>query len=280
MNERNRSTGWQHAKISGHVNEESIASLIASDLQVQKRILTCSHLENETIESVSSGGIYEVNVSSVLGNKTKSKTDIRVLLSNKKVINVSLKKSPGGQVYLIGVDRFISGFEKQYNRTIPENVKKAISLFWGTSIETKNIINTTSTDYKKYETKKHRIVASTLSKLNKNYHSDLLIWFGENIEEVFDFCFSRGLARNIEDWAHIVWYKNQLNENSIDIMFNIKDTSKALPQSSEYGRKGGGTTIQLPFGFVQWHSPRKIVPGEMQFHHSFEKLLSLSNEKY
>ena len=38
-----------------------------------------------------------------------------------------------------------------------------------------------------------------------------------------------------------------------------------------YGNNNGGTTIQLPFGFVQWHK------GQMQFHHSYEKIRNLLN---
>lgn len=36
-----------------------------------------------------------------------------------------------------------------------------------------------------------------------------------------------------------------------------------------YGYKNGGTTIQLPFGFVQWHQ------SSMQFHHSFDKIRNI-----
>ena len=54
--------------------------------------------------------------------------------------------------------------------------------------------------------------------------------------------------------------------------------SNKLKNESEYGNKTGGSTIQLPFGMVQWHSPTKKIPGDMQFHHSYEKIMELLNE--
>lgn len=37
-------------------------------------------------------------------------------------------------------------------------------------------------------------------------------------------------------------------------------------------REIGGTTIQMAFGFVQWHSPQKTIPGCIQFHHNYNKI--------
>lgn len=51
---------------------------------------------------------------------------------------------------------------------------------------------------------------------------------------------------------------------------------KQIPKNAKYGTKNGGSTIQLPFGFVQWHSPRKVIPGNLQFHHSYDKMIELS----
>ena len=53
----------------------------------------------------------------------------------------------------------------------------------------------------------------------------------------------------------------------------------AANQNTFYGKVGGGTTIQLPFGFVQWHSPTKKIPGDMQFHHGYEKIKELVDKK-
>jgi hypothetical protein len=109
----------------------------------------------------------------------------------------------------------------------------------------------------------------------------LLEWFKLNTYELFDFCFSRGLAENEDDFANVIWYINELKENNVDEMFLIDDLSKYFAQeahtATEYGNRFGGTTIQLAFGFVQWHSPRKVIPGEIQFHHNFSKILKSKN---
>ena len=191
------------------------------------------------------------------------------------IVNVSIKKDEGGQVFLISINRFIEGFEKQYKIKISEDVKRAISLYFGSAIDTIDIIEKYGKDNTKLEIRKHRLVAETLKAYNKELYECLLNWTNMNISNIFDFCFSRGLARNSEDWADIVWYKNLVGENKFDEMIYLADINKKIPATSTYGTKNGGSTIQLPFGFVQWHSPRRVIPGNIQFHHSFEKMLKL-----
>ncbi len=221
------------------------------------------------------GGLKETDVDCVLGGKTKSKTDMHLFLKDNSSINISIKKSAGGQVFLIGVNRFIEGFEKQFKKAIPVNVKRAISLYWGTASDTKTIAEEYGGANKAYELRKHRIVKETLDRYDSSLSKALIDWFNDSILEIFDFCFSMGLATNESDWANVIWYRNELAENDMDDLYYIEDIKKKLTQTAEYGNKTGGSTIQLPFGFVQWHSPRKIIPGCMQFHHSYEKIKKL-----
>ncbi len=271
---RNRATGWQHAKLSGHENERLIADFTRQDKPTQERLLRAANLTGCEIIDVEYGGLYETNVVSVFGDKTKSKTDMRVYLSNGKHLNVSIKKDIGGQVFLIGIDRFIRGFEAQYHKTIPEDVKYAISLYFGSAENTLEIIHACGSDNIYLEIRKHRLVAETLRAYDNNLHAVLLQWFNDNIIELFDFCFAKGLAQNPEDWAHIVWYKNMIGENQLDTIIYLPDIVNMIPKTAVYGMRNGGSTIQLPFGFVQWHSPRKIIPGNIQFHHSYEKVIA------
>ena len=274
---RNRSEGWQHAKITGHENEAKIAELTMNNSVVQKKILKCAHLDPSevSIEKIDFGGLCESDVDCILdGAKTKSKTDMWLFLSNGKRLNVSIKKDTGGQVFLIGIDRFIDGFELQYNKKIPENVKRAISLYFGSAKDTIDIIENFGVE-KDLEKRKHRLVAETLMAYDSRLSKALLNWVNNNMYELFDFCFARGLAKNEEDWAQIVWYKNLVGENSFDTLLYLPDM-KQIPKNAEYGTRNGGSTIQLPFGFVQWHSPRKVIPGNLQFHHSYDKMIELS----
>lgn len=278
MTKRNRSEGWTHAKHTGHENEKKIAELVKNNPQIQKRLLSCAHLdENITIKEIKYGGICESDVDCIIGDeKTKSKTDMWLLLSNGERLNISIKKSLQGQVFLIGIDRFIEGFEKQYKKNIPDEVKRGISLYFGSAEDTIEIVNGYGSKYKSLETRKHRLVAKTLKSYDESLATNLIKWFNDNITDLFNYCFSRGLAKNKEDWAEIVWYKNTVGENSFDRLFFLPDI-KFVPGSATYGDKNGGSTIQLPFGFVQWHSPRKKIPGDLQFHHQYKKLLELNS---
>lgn len=275
MDKRNRAEGWKHAKLSGHENEALVEALTEHDSELQERILNCANKGGIRIKKIDVGGLRETDVDCVLGGKTKSKTDMHVYLFDETSINISIKKSAGGQVFLIGVDRFIKGFEAQFNKKIPENVKRAISLYWGTAEDTREIAETFGGSNKAYEIRKNRLVKDTMDKYDASLSKLLLDWFNDNITEIFDFCFAKGLAANESDWATVIWYKNELAENDMDDLYYIEDIKSKLKKTAEYGNRTGGSTIQLPFGFVQWHSPQKTIPGCMQFHHSYEKIKQL-----
>lgn len=93
---RNRSQGWQYAKITGHTNEKMIAADVKTNTELQKRLLHAAHKDNENISSVEYGGLNEKDVPCVLGGLTKSKSDMKILLTNGESIGVSIKKSFGG----------------------------------------------------------------------------------------------------------------------------------------------------------------------------------------
>ena len=275
MSERNRADGWKHAKLSGHKNEELIESNTESDSALQERILSCSKKTGSKVTGIDFGGLKETDVPCVLGGKTKSKTDMHVYLEDGSSINLSIKKSDHGQVFLIGVDRFMKGFETQFNKIIPVDVKRAISLYWGTASDTRTIAENYGTKNKAYEIRKHRLVQKTLERYDARLSEALLDWFNDNIADIFDFCFATGLAANESDWATVIWYRNELKENDLDELFYVNDVKAKLTKTAEYGTKTGGSTIQLPFGFVQWHSPTKVIPGCMQFHHDYWKIKKL-----
>lgn len=275
MEHRDRAQGWKHAKLSGHENERLIAELTKNDINIQERLLRCAHITDATVERVEFGGLCETDVDCVLGGKTKSKTDMWLLLSNGRKLNVSIKKDEDGQVFLVGIERFLRGFALQYHKDVPDLVKRAISLYFGSAVDTLEVINNYGNSNKQLEIRKHRVVAETLKAYDEELYQLLLNWINDNMAELFDFCFAKGLVENPEDWAHIVWYKNMVGENQFDTMICLEDFKSKIPRTAEYGKRNGGSTIQLPFGFVQWHSPRKIIPGNIQFHHSYKKIKDL-----
>ena len=69
-----------------------------------------------------------------------------------------------------------------------------------------------------------------------------------------------------------------VGDNQLDHIFLISDLSEKINAKRNeiaYGMRNGGTTIQLPFGFVQWHGPRGMIPGKIQFHHQYDKIKKL-----
>lgn len=279
VNTRDRATGWQHAKLSGHLNEADVESLFsdASFCDVFSK-----RLGIKKIKSASVGGLCETDVVSVFGDKTKSKTDLQLTLEDNSVVNISIKKSCSGQVYLIGVDRFIGGYELQFNEAIPDNIKDLLYLYFYGNIKTDSLLKNPSitsgqsSKLIEYQKKHNRLVWESLYKMDKKAADCLLNWFKDNIDKIADFCFSKGLAKDSSNWAQYVWYINLIGEDNVDTIFSIDDIKQTVIKHKDLvfpNKVNGGSTTQLPFGFVQWHQ------NKMQFHHIFEKLKGITSKR-
>jgi len=272
--ERNRSEGWKHAKISGHDNEEILKKLLLSDNAYAQTFI--HKFKKNSIKTISASGLKEHGIESVLNDSTKAKADISIEWNDDKKTLISIKKSRSGQVFLIKTSRFIDGFEKQYNRSISKDVKKALMLFFGEDEETIKIINNRdSHKNKQYELRKSRLTFESLTLYNLELANLLILWLKENIMEITDYCFAKGLVKNKDNWAEFIWYKNLIGEDDFDEIIQIEKLSKKCYENKQFiepGKQGGGTTIQLPFGFVQWHQ------SSMQFHHNYEKIISIMNK--
>ncbi len=275
---RDRSSGWQYAKLSGHENEADVERLF-QDLEF--RNCFSRRLGIGAIKSATVGGLNETDVRSVLGDKTKSKTDLTLSLEDGGHVNISIKKSWGGQVYLIGVERFIDGFEKQFGEIIPADIKDLLSLYFYGNPKTEyllsnpTVVANQSAGLIQYQKRHKRLVWASLFNLNESAAESLLNWIKSNIDKIAEYCFSRGLAANKEDWADYVWYVNLLGEDDVDEIYSVEEIKKAVKQHPELvfpSSLNGGSTTQLPFGFVQWHQ------AKMQFHHSLEKLSEIIDQ--
>lgn len=277
MEHRDRATGWQHAKLSGHKNEDMVKELLDTDEDFQQHFLNRVDRANETIRKTSIGGLHETNVPSVNGNKTKSKTDLKVYLSSNELINVSIKKSLGGQVYFVRAGLFINTFEQQFNTKIPVSVQRAINLFWAAADDAVEIIEefADKSNKKNFDLQiRHKSLnATTLKNYDENLHLDLLDWFADNAYKLAKLSFSMGAVLDRSDWSDFIWYINLLGENNMDDIFYIEDICNAVQrvarEETYFSSTNGGTTIQLPFGFVQWHQ------GQLQFHHNYDKLCTI-----
>ncbi|MFW5887775.1 MAG: hypothetical protein ACOCUH_03150 [Bacteriovoracia bacterium] len=278
---RNRKEGWQHAKLSGHDNEDLILSQLEcldSRNQLLENLRSRLGKNLQQVKKLTHSGIKEVGVPCIIGGLTKGKTDLSIEWSDNSKSRISIKKSLGGQVYLISTSRFINGFSRHFKEVEPE-IQKALMLYFGEDKETLEILNRTATFNqitRNYELKKRRLTFESLKSHNKNMAEGMIQWFKDNIDKIVLFCFSRGLVEDKECWADYIWYKNLLKENNIDEIVSIlqlaQNCKKTAVNNTMPGARNGGSTIQLPFGFVQWHQ------GKMQFHHSYEKITKLTKQ--
>lgn len=280
--QRDRAEGWKHAKLSGHKNEDLVKKSIDEDKGFASRLLLRLGNSDKIIKETSIGGLHETKVESIIPGtrKTKSKTDLKIFYTDGSYNNISIKKSLGGQVYFVRAGLFFECYERHFNQTIPTNVKRAISLFWAAADDATELI-------KKYADKskvgdydlqiRHASLnAETLRNFDITLYNDMLQWFKDNAYEIAFLAFASGAAKNKSEWSEYVWYINRLDENNIDDIFEIEQICQAASNCADtetyYGDSNGGTTIQLPFGFVQWHQ------RQMQFHHSYDKVRSLATK--
>lgn len=278
MENRDRASGWKHAKLSGHKNEDLVKNLLDHNQEYSNNLLCRLGLSGEAVKETSIGGLHETNVPSVSGRrKTKSKTDLKLFLQSGKEINISIKKSLDGQVYFVSAGIFMETFEAQFKKSIPSSVKRAINLFWAAADDAIPIIKQYAdrSNAKTYDLQIHHasLNATTLKNYDESLYHDLLNWFTENAYELTALSFAMGAVRDQDEWSDYVWYINLLEENDVDALFSIdavcNAAAKVASERTCYGSKNGSTTIQLPFGFVQWHQKK------LQFHHNYDKLCEL-----
>lgn len=279
MEHRDRASGWKHAKLSGHKNEELLKNFLDEDKKYRKEFLKRINCKDKKVKNITIGGLHETDVENIIpgARKTKSKTDMKIFYDDNTQTNISIKKSLSGQVYFVRAEIFIECFEKHFDKQIPEDVKRAIKLFWASADDALDIIE----KYKRYDNEKNyklqvkhkSLNANILKVYDKNLYEALLKWFIENAYEVAFLSFASGAAKNADEWSDYIWYKNLIGENKIDDVFDIrklcKKCSKVASKTTMYGSSNGGTTIQLPFGFVQWHQKK------LQFHHDYSKISDL-----
>lgn len=257
LKETNRSKGWKGAKDSGHLNEK----LVAENM-------------NDGVTNGYSCGFSKV--SSLLGRKTPSKPDI-VIESQGQIRRRSLKKSLSGQVHLNSVDIFVRGFEVKYEK-VPDNIRESLKLIFGGSKLSWNILQDPKFIHddqkiRNMELRRKTLCFETFRKFDESAFNDLIQWFRNNIQQIATIIFQTGWASEQDNHADELWYKNLVDEgSSFDEVFDIDQIiQKSLDQKERiYPKtKNGGTVINLPFGWVQYHQ------GQMQFHHSLKQISEL-----
>ena len=280
---RNRSEGWRHAKLDGHANEKQFAELLLRNREFISEI-------EKYITKKSPKGSPEISVDgakhveSIFGDMTTSKVDLSMKWNSGEEINISLKKSNSGQVWLVSVPRFISAMEFHLKQKLDSEVQIGISLFIGGS----NLADfedyfkrALASDKRKspsiaeQEMHQSRLVAKSIEANFPSIWEATLNFFNANIDLITQLSFAQGLAKSLRDAADVIIYNKVTDGPSIfpipRIINNVKSSTKKI--SIVAGPKNGGSTLLLPTGFLQMHHPQS--DNLLQFHHQYKKISKL-----
>lgn len=269
-------------KISGHKNEEMIAEALNKNIAFRTHFCERIGMNASDFVAATAGGRHAPQVESIIGGKTAEKTDVRIMWQGGALTNISLKKDTAGQVYLVTVRNFVAVYEAQYNVTVPDKVRRALALFIGEAEDSKAILDATdlSVDGEKvrsiaYE-QNHRLVFEVIRNYDANMASMLLDWLKKQIASVCELCFSAGAVKDRDKWANVLWYKNLVDADGqgLDFLVPISRVVSALVKNGdknivERGPKNAGSTIQLPFGHLQYHLK------QLEFYQQLKKIQSL-----
>ena len=288
MSGRNRAEGWQHAKISGHEYERIFENAInKGEKPLLKELQDClvsMGRSPDIIECSADAGTSRVD--DFCGGKTTSKADAHVTLKDGHTIGISIKKSDGGQVQLTSLERFVSGIQHQTGNPIPKGALWSLQALTG---ETGGITiesfakGVTLTDKTKrghtdlLEREDNRLLAKTIKREFPKEWTALTEWFRLEFEAITRLVFSRGYCANQIDWAEIVHYRNK-SKTSSPIFIPINDIVNCTGQEHIDPSPGQGSTLWLPWGFLQVHRPTpsgkpKSGPFQLQFHHKRPRML-------
>ena len=278
MSKHTRAEGWKFAKHSGHDLEKSLAENLKCDpILATKLHEDCFASSNTDQPEVTVGGINAKPVPSVLDDHTQPKVDLSVCWNHNSTAKISLKKSVSGQVWLISLDRFLKGFKAQFSEEIPEDVCRGLKLFIGPLSEEemrtalghhKPCGPVRKKDGKQQEFHQQRFVAKTLDTIIPDEWPKTLEWLRRELPRIVELCFKRGLCKSTNDHAEFIWwYPNESLSHVVSVQ-KLIDAIEKTPECQRVcvGPRNGGSTIILPFGFLQMHQ------HQLQFHHDLKRI--------
>lgn len=269
-------------KLSGHKNEEMIAEALNRNSAFRAHFCERVGMPEDEFVAATAGGKHAPQVESVIGGKTSEKTDVRVLWRGGGLTNISIKKDSAGQVYLVTAKNFIAVYEAQYKATVPDNVKRALTLFIGEAPDSKSILDATDISVDGERARRiaydqnYRLVFEVIRNYDSRLATALLDWLKTRITSVCELCFSAGAIKDHEKWANVLWYKNLVDADGqgLDFLVPISRILAALEKNGEKnvverGPQNAGSTIQLPFGHLQYHLK------QLEFYQQLRKIQSL-----
>lgn len=279
---RDRASGWKHAKLSGHSFEKTFEKMVKEGTDtdfIEKLKCTAKRLgiNGEPIDCDSSFG--KENFTDFTNGHTPSKADAIVKFENGDSLGVSIKKSESGQVHLTKLCRFILGFEYFTSRKIPED---AIWCLKALSGETDGELIEDFANGVKFsqrfdkhtgrlkEIEDNRLFAITINNSFPKKWNGCMDWFKKEIKEITRMVFAKGYCIDPKYHPKLIYYRNH-DFISIEDIVNASQDKFIGPDPR------GGSTIKLPWGFLQVHRPTragaiKKGPFQLQFHHKLERI--------
>ena len=276
MSGRDRRQGWQHAKRSGHKYEVQLADELNTNQAPVLQQMIEAVGGAEFVHADSSFGTS--HLTSILGGVTSSKADIVATLFNQSNVGISVKKSNGGQVWIVTYDRFVRGMN-YFGVYLPPKADWVLRALTGEtngqSIQTfaPNAVFSRTTKGVLFEPRDNRLVCETIANYYPAEWEEFVHFFANNYQLVVDLAFRRGLLDDEDGMADIVYYKQGNGFTIADIMMLENSDFKTLDQNSRTK-----STLWLPFGFLQVHRPTpsgqpKTGPFVLQFHHRLDRIL-------
>lgn len=279
---RSRSEGWRHAKLDGHANEREFADSLINNPEFVSAIEKHLKMSPKGLPEISVDGAKHVQ--SIFDDMTTSKVDLAIKWSDGQLVNISLKKSSSGQVWLVSVPRFISAIEFHLNQKIDLEVRTGISLFiGGTNLSNYEEFFNKALDCDRHqnpsiaeqEFHQSRLVANSIKANFPSIWESTIDFFNVNIGLITKLSFAQGLAKSRNESADVIIYNKAIDGKSIFPIDKIIEDAISFTKTSPIapGPKNGGSTLQLPTGFLQMHHPQ----GEnlLQFHHRYKKISTL-----
>jgi hypothetical protein len=284
---RGRSEGWQHAIQDGHAFEDAFAKKIVEDRLFFENLREIAELSEGTYPVKASTTHDRPMPLSVFGDRTTSKTDVNVFINEGDPLDISIKKpsTGSGQVLLCKLARFLSLIEHKSGKPIPANVRWTLKALFGETDgmpitayapEAKLLSPQIKRHKQQAEVYQNRLYPSTIARSYPEHWNDLKTWFSEHMAEITDCCFRSGMCDDNCDsltTAEFI-YIGYLNK-----FYTVKSIVEAsLTREVNYSQTGyyKGSTILMPWGFLQGHRPgENNGPYQLQFHWRGKDIIEL-----
>jgi len=284
---RNRSSGWRHAIQDGHAYEDIFAKKILEDNSLFGMLRETADLSEKTYPIKAVPTHNREMPLSIFGDRTTAKTDVNVFVNEGNPLDISIKKpsTKSGQVLLCKLARFLSLIEHKSGKPIPANVRWTLKALFGETDGMSITVYAPEAKLLSPQIKRHKLQAevyqnrlypSTIAGSYPSHWDELKAWFSEHMAEITDCCFRSGMCDDNSDsltTAEFI-YIGYLNK-----FYTVKSIVEAsLTCEVNYSQTGyyKGSTILMPWGFLQGHRPgENDGPYQVQFHWRGKDILEL-----